>query len=488
MFTFEKSYRPFSPLFKQSHAGILLARFPETEVCKDGELLQSAKSWLSSHPQEDENIRLRASELLRFIGEATEVEAAASLLADLPEDTDLLGVHPAVVKLAKHYSKFFSLESIEREKSDRSALLYRIFRIMAEFDCSMDLFHYKDLLDYPLDGGDRRCRRWEAVIQLLEAKSYPVCKYAEILKERLYWAKYQLGIHTQDESAFYQVTGSEERINYFKNFICPYFRFLISEGETNKIVFGQDYLTQPCMTRLIDGLSSYFESDLEFKLHSFGRRPRDNSYFDAIELDRMDAIVAVLGNVEIINPVKQILKGIGFKNTFAEKERLLSLAFPNREREDETENKIQAESRELEEIKQTPKNLLDLNEFFRQKPDESVLFIGFPILTDTNGMPFCDVEDIPGRKEILSWISSQFPDLTLLPLANRGRYCSEPYQGGICIQGKEEDIQRFKTVFSKTWEDSSGKSLDPRFALYEVINDEDDEDEDDEEDDKQLEK
>lgn len=180
-----------------------MARFPETEPCKDGELLQSAKSWLSSHPQEDENIRLRTSELLRFIGEATEVEVAAFLLADLPEDTKLIGVHPAVVKLAKHYSRFFSLESIEREKSDRSALLYRVFRIMAEFDCSLDLFHYKDLLDYPPDGGDRRCNRWESILQKLKTKSYPICNYADILEERLYWAKYQLSVHTKDESAFY---------------------------------------------------------------------------------------------------------------------------------------------------------------------------------------------------------------------------------------------------------------------------------------------
>lgn len=47
---------------------------------------------------------------------------------------------------------------------------------------------------------------------------------------------------------------------------------------------------------------------------------------------------------------------------------------------------------------------------------------------------------------------------------------------------KEEDIQRFKKLFSKTWEDSSGKSLDPHFALYEVIDDDDDDDEEDEED------
>lgn len=480
MFTFEKSFRPFSPLFKQSHAGILLARFPETEVCKDGELLQSAKSWLSFHPQEDENIRLRTSELLRFIGEATEVEVAAALLADLPNGSALIGVHPAVAKLAKRYSGFFSRESIEQEKSDRSALLYRIFRIMAEFDCSLDLFYYKDLLDYPLDG-DRRCNRWDSIIQLLKTKSYPVCKYAEILEGRLYWAKYQLSVRTEDDSAFYQVTGSEEGINYFKNFICPYFRFLIIQNEPNNLVFGQDYLMQPCMTRLIDGLSSYFESDLEFQLHSFGRRPRDNSYFDAIELDRMDAIVAVLGNVEIINPVKQILKGIGFKNTFTEKERLLSLAFPNRERENKTENKVPAESKEPEEIYSTSKNLLDLNEYFRQKPGESILFIGFPILTDTNGMPFCNVANIPGRKEILSWVSSHFPELILLPLTNRGKYCSEPYQGGISIQGKEEDIQRFKNLFSKTWEDSSGKSLDPHFALYEVIDDDDDEEDEEDE-------
>lgn len=125
----------------------------------------------------------------------------------------------------------------------------------------------------------------------------------------------------------------------------------------------------PCMTRLIDGLSSFFESVLEFKLHSFGRRPRDNSYFDAIELDRMDAIVAVLGNVEIINPVKQILNGIGFEDTFAEKERLLSIAFPNREKE--RKNKATTESRKPEDIKFTLQKFLDLEEHFRQKPDES---------------------------------------------------------------------------------------------------------------------
>lgn len=479
MFTFEKSFRPFSPLFKQSHAGILLARFPETEVCKDGELLQSAKNWLSSHPQEDENIRLRTSELLRFIGEATEVEVAAALLADLPKDSVLIGVHPAVAKLAKRYSEFFSLESIEQEKSDRSALLYRIFRIMAEFDCSLDLFYYKDLLDYPLDG-DRRCNRWDSIIQLLKTKSYPVCKYAEILEGRLYWAKYQLSVRTEDESAFYQVTGSEEGINYFKNFICPYFRFLIIQDEPNKLVFGQDYLMQPCMTRLIDGLSSYFESDLEFQLHSFGRRPRDNSYFDAIELDRMEAIVAVLGNVEILNPVKQLLKGVGFKNTFSEKERLLSIAFPKQTEDSKASslNTSTEKSRKHECWKLSPENCLDLDEYFHQKPESSILFIGFNILTDKDGMPFCDIGDIPGRKEIYSWVSSHFPELRLLPLTNRGKYCSEPYQGGVSIQGKEEDIQRFKKLFSKTWEDSSGKSLDPHFALYEVIDDGDDEDDD----------
>lgn len=90
-------------------------------------------------------------------------------------------------------------------------------------------------------------------------------------------------------------------------------------------------------------------------------------------------------------------------------------------------------------------------------------------------MPFCNVA-IPGREEIFSWISSQFPELKLLPLLNRGRYCSEPYQGGFCIQGNEEDIQRFKNLYSETWEDASGKSLDPRFALYELINDVDDDD------------
>lgn len=466
-----ETYLPFSPLVENVECGVVVAaQYPDTELCREGYLIQGARLWLSRNPQPDEFVRLRTAELLRFIETATEVEVAASLIADVNTDDGFECVHPAVVRLAQKYSSLYSLDKIKEENIEKSPLIYRMVRTMAEFDCAMDGLLRNGIIDQRQNRVSA-FKRWTEIAKLMQEKA--VMSYsAYSFLDRLFWAKFMLRIPPWKETQIYLVAGKEEKIDYFEKIICPYFLFRKKRLDDNQLLFSQFSFLPPVMTRLVDGLSAKFSPDLQFSLYDFNGEELEENSWEEISYDeeaRLDAVKDVLGTARIFNPLEEILKGLDNADVKAETKRLEAIAYPEGERyQHESSGDPDEEDRKEQELYKSlnPQDAVFSDDLFLKRPNRLIYYLGFNVPSDDHNLPLCPIEKIPGRKEISSWITKNFPEITLQPIVFRSQNYYQPYCGELYIQGTDEDIDRFVKIFGTEWEDSSGKSLDPRFTLF----------------------
>lgn len=465
-----ETYLPFSPLVENTECGIVVAQFPEPEICQEENLIKGARLWLSQHPQPDEFIRLRTADLLRFIYTATEVEVAASLIADLRRNDGFECVHPAVVRLAEKYSSLYSLEDIKNENTERSPLIYRLVRTMAEFDCAIDHLLYNEAIDQRPDRVNA-FKRWEEIAKIMQEKSV-MCYSAYSFLNRLFWARFMLHIPSWRETQIYLVTGKKEHVDYFEEKICPYFLLRKKRLDHNQLLFSQFSFLPPIMTRFVDGLSAKFSPELKFCLQNFNGEELEEVSWKTINTEedaRFDAIKSVLGSARIFNPVEEILKGLDQDDVKAETKRLEKLAYSgDRPSQYESSGDPDEEDRKRQELYKSlnPRDAVFSDDLFLKRSNRLIYYLGFGVPRDDHKLPICPVENIPGRKEISSWITKNFPEISLQPIIFRSQNYYQPYCGELYIQGNDEDVDRFVKIFGKEWEDSSGKSLDPRFTLF----------------------
>lgn len=226
------------------------------------------------------------------------------------------------------------------------------------------------------------------------------------------------------------------------------------------------------MTRLIDGLSTTFSPELKFCLHDFNGVELEEDSWSTIsdeEDARFEVIKSVLGTARIFNPVEEILKGLDHADVKAETERLEKLAYPDGGlHQHHSSGDADEEEKKEQELFQSliPQGSVFSDDIFLKRPNRLIYYIGFNVPRDDHNLPLCSVENIPGRKEISTWITKNFPELTLTPIVFRSDNYYQPYCGELFLQGTDKDVDRFVKIFGTEWEDSSGKSLDPRFTLF----------------------
>lgn len=320
-------FRPFSPLTDfpmvdetQSEPNIL--------PYKIRGMFHSTLQWLFEHPQPDLPIRLRTAYLLRFYRYSrlggSETEVAASLISDLPKETDFSGLNELVVQTALESSAHYELEDIANESTKIPCLIYRLYRCIAEFDCSLDLMWHEDEV---LPDRHANYERWMAIIRLLYKKNYFSAELNTFI-ERLYWARYRLEITRNDSVQVFSVTGKEEDIDEFSKKTCSYFMLDKKRIDANTLYIGNKSFMPPVVTRIMDGLADEYRDKLKFsvlkdyavELESFEKTLDADSYDISNWSYYLREFIA---NSKVVSPVHTLLEGLKRCSTKDEAENFL---------------------------------------------------------------------------------------------------------------------------------------------------------------------
>lgn len=473
-------FRPFSPL----------TDFPmvwETESEADyhpykiGGMYHSTIQWLFNHPQPDLPIRLRTAYLLRFHRDSvigrSETEVAAALISDLPKETDFSGLDELVVQTALESSAHYELDDIAKENTKISCLIYRLYRCIAEFDYSLDLMWHKDEVR-----PDRHANyeRWMAIIRLLYKKKYFSGELNTFI-ERLYWARYRLEITRNDSVQVFSVTGKEEDIDEFSKKICPYFLLDKKRIDSNTLLIGNKSFMPPVVTRIVDGLANEYQGVLKFTVlpdYMVELEPYDEPFRETLSYKNDCGwdyyLREFIANSKVINPVRTLLQGF---NRCCSRDEAMNFLMDLSDNplnsnpfnepfltEEEKERKKQEEQKYYRD--HLPEDPIFDDSYFTERPDDPLYSIRFHILTDDKDVPFCPIEEIPGRREIIQWIQKNVPEVVVKPLVRRDKDLElRGYRGEICIIGDNQELERFIEEFNAKWTDGHGNSIDPRFLL-----------------------
>jgi len=474
-------FRPFSPL---TDSILCLDENPDPDFpipYKTGGMFHSTIQWLFDHPQTDLPIRLRTAYLLRFHREQfllghSETEVAAALIADLPKETDFSGLNELVVQTALDFTAHYELEDIAKENTKIPCLIYRLYRCIAEFDCALDLMWH----DYELRP-DRYANyeRWMTIIRLLHKKRNFEVGVIDNFVMRLYWARYRLEITRNDSVQVFSVTGAAEDIDEFSKKICPYFLLDKKRIDSNTLLIGNKSFMPPVVTRIMDGLANEFRDKLKFsvlkdyevELESFEKTLDANSY----DISNWEYYLReFIANSKVVSPVHTLLDGFKRCSTKNEAEEFLMDLSDNPLNsnpfnepfltEEEEERKDQEEQKYYRD--HLPEDPIFNDTYFAERPDDPLYNLRFHIFTDEKDVPFCSIEEIPGRQEIIQWIQENVPEVKVKPLVFRDEdFELSGYCGEICIVGNNEELKKFIEKFNAKWTDGHGNSIDPRFHL-----------------------
>jgi len=474
-------FRPFSPLTDFPMVWETKSE-PAYQPYKIGGRYHSTIQWLFNHPQPDLPIRLRTAYLLRFhrkrflVGNS-ETEVAAALISDLPKETDFSGLDELVVQTALESSAHYELEDIAKENTKIPCLIYRLYRCIAEFDCSLDLmWHAYEVLP------DRHANyeRWMAIIRLLYKKKYFSGELNTFIK-RLYWARYRLEITRNDSFQVFSVTGKEEDIDEFSRKICSYFLLDKKLIDSNTLLIANKSFMPPVVTRIIDGLANEYQGVLKFTVlpdYTVELEPYDEPFKETLSYKNDCGwdyyLREFIANSKVINPVKTLLEGFDRSSSRDEAMDFLMDLSDNPANsnplnepfltEEEEERKHQEEQKYYRD--HLPKDPVYTNTYLAERPDTPLYYLMFHILTDDKDVPFCPIEEIPGRREIIQWIQENVPEVKVKPLVFRDDDLElDGYSGEICIVGNKEGLTKFIEKFNAKWTDGHGNSIDPRFLL-----------------------
>lgn len=451
---------------------------------KIGGMYHSTLQWLFNHPQPDLPIRLRTAYLLRFHREQfllghSETEVAAALIADLPKDTDFTGLNELVVQTALDFSAHYELEDIANENTKIPCLIYRLYRCIAEFDCSLDLMWHK--YEVRLDR-HANYERWMTIIRLLDKKKY----FSGVLNtfiERLYWARYRLEITRNDSVQVFSVTGKEEDIDEFSKKACSYFMLDKKRIDANTLYIGNKSFMPPVVTRIMDGLADEYRDKLKFSVlkdYAVELESFEKTFEKTLDADNYDIsnwsyyLREFIANSKVVSPVHTLLEGFRRCSTKDEAENFLMDLSDNPLNsnpfnepfltEEEEEKKHQEEQKYYRD--HLPEDPIFDDTYFAERPDDPLYSLRFHILTDDKDVPFCQIDEIPGRREIIQWIQANVPEVEVKPLVFRNKdFELSGYCGEICIVGNKEGLERFIEKFNAKWTDGHGNSIDPRFHL-----------------------
>ena len=457
---------PYSPISNQailSEVGVGVASTSESYIAPIGELVQEALNWLKNHPQLDEKERFKTFHLMQFYAESQPIELAGALLADLSEKADLTEINPFIKATAKNYSEHFDAKSIEQETSEISCLTYRIFRTLAELDCAIDDVNYSHAVPHR-PTREALIRRWKAIAQSMRQKPLPFRAYAEELLNRLYWFEFQF---FTAKAPVYRLSAQKQVLDQFSEHFSDYLLLHEIRADDSTLYIRQPIFTVPVITRLIDGLSFVFRDSIHFELAQnfkdvFPYIPHEHE-----EYMRVDTIAELLSNAFIIRPVDYLLSKNRCHDNRDEIKRLSRLATGEAwdpwEHVKNPDTLFTEEQIRLKEL--APESFISPLTWFKQHPKEDLYFLGFNLQTNKMGLPFCSIDNIPARKEIMTWIEQNLPEIKLEPFMRVDEDGDvKPYCGEIALIGPQQSIKKF----SDYWEDEVGNSLDPRFCLYRI--------------------
>ena len=104
--------------------------------------------------------------------------------------------------------------------------------------------------------------------------------------------------------------------------------------------------------------------------------------------------------------------------------------------------------------------------FFKKQRD--LYFVRFTQVDRSGfmGMPKnCVPSQIPGRKELLTWLKENMPHVEVGPIytfTSESGFIVAPYDGSLYVDFSEEDAQKYADV----WENPDTSCKDPRWQCY----------------------
>lgn len=476
-YLFKKAYRRFfRPIALGTellNGGIRVSPPHEPLANLDGPILK-AISWLAKNPQPDMATRLRAAELMLFQNEGTQTQVAATLLADLPKSTNWKGVDRYVVTLAKRCSKFYSIKSLKEPNPDKFPQIYRIIRCIAECDTFYDTLEIQDERPLPHMCFDKLYRRWCAIAELMiDKRYYPFKSLALVLIKKINRIIYQ--IRTYDNGHFaYRITGKAGDVDKFIDEVSNYFCFNELRKTQTELWISQNVFLNPQLVRLMDWIAERWKGVVtisllpESTLKIIPYRTYTNN-----ERDRVHMINEALQNATLIAPLDTIFDRRILNDDEADLDRLDRIAF-NRVRPIESKVKIDPDEESRQNQKKIrsllPKDAISSLVWHKENPDRDMYWLRFDFALDRDNPESCNIEEIPGRKDILEWISKNLHNTKVMPVYfeeadpdyEGGLYLYGAYLGEVLLDGPQEDLDKFM----ETWEDSQGKSFDPRWQLF----------------------
>lgn len=458
----------YSPIALESEAPEMGVRVgPESQnVAQTESLIREALDWLTSHRQDDINIRKRTAGYLLNYQKASQVEVAAALLSDLPPEVDFSGINPKTIQQAQRNSRVYSTEEIKKERSDRSVLIYRIWRSIAECSESIDRAEFTALYDAPRPERQKKIDRWKNVARLLSKKSDPELRVrAYDLQTRIDWLIKKFR-YIPESPLGYEIKSSPAGIKRFCSHYVSAFLFNELRVDAKTLWISHSFFPNTQLIRLMDWVSR--NADMKITLLSRRKTSKiPERQFSSDEYTWLEAADRVLGNACIVNPAKLLFENRKIQNLNMEINRLQKLAFggPIEHKHidpDKEEERLQKRIRRY-----LPKDAVSSLEWKKLHPGRALYVLTFNFICPEKELFPLDTESIPGRRFILNWIAENVPGIILKPVyiedCDEEYGCSirSPYRGEMLLEGSQEEIDKF----DQAWSDSEGRSLDPRWQL-----------------------